>query len=393
MNYTPPVSLPGSGTRTDTICIQACDNNGVCDLSVYIIQNLEPLCLDLLEDSVFVQLPNCSSVDVCIGSIPRDSVLNGYYQFFINNTPYSGTSQSCNSGLGTELSFGTAGIYEVVVSNLLNCRDTQTVHVACTVAETFSDTITLGESFVFCMDTTQVNPFSNISNFCQDPNSVVDFIVDPLSACVTYVGDSLGTATACFLVCSGGNCDTTFMSITVILPVPVVNNDSLVIKFGDNGGSLDLCVNDIFDNRSNFLILNRPTLVNMTGDSCSTSYSLINGKCGVDSFQYVVFNSGGSDTATVYIIVNCYPFIIYDGFSPNGDGINDFMVIKDLQDFPENEVIVFNRWGNQVFRQKNYQNDWNGTFNEGDLPDGDYYLIINGANGVDLGKSWIKISR
>lgn len=394
INYTPPSSLQNSGTRRDTICIIACDNNNVCDTSVYIMINEEPVCLNLLEDSLFVILPNCSAVNACITTIPADSALNGYYDYYINGAPYLGTYLPCSPATGTQITLNVAGSYEVTVIDFLNCKDTMYLDVECSQAETFNDTIILGESFVFCMDTTQVNPVSSITNICTDPNSPVDFVIDPLTACVTYIGDTLGSGSACFLLCdANGNCDTSYINILVILSKPEVQNDSLVIKFGQNSGNLDLCSNDNFDYRSNFTILNRPTLVAMTGDSCETSYSLINGQCGVDSFRYVVFNSGGSDTATVYIIVNCNPYVIYDGFSPNGDGINDFMVIKDLQDFPENEVIVFNRWGNQVFRQKNYQNDWNGTFNEGDLPDGDYYLIINGANGEELGKSWIKISR
>jgi gliding motility-associated-like protein/uncharacterized repeat protein (TIGR01451 family) len=45
-------------------------------------------------------------------------------------------------------------------------------------------------------------------------------------------------------------------------------------------------------------------------------------------------------------------------FSPNGDGKNDTWLVKNLDKFPDNELVIFNRWGSEVFKQKNYKNDW-----------------------------------
>lgn len=45
-------------------------------------------------------------------------------------------------------------------------------------------------------------------------------------------------------------------------------------------------------------------------------------------------------------------------FSPNGDGKNDTWLVKNLDKFPENEMVIFNRWGAEVFKQRNYKNDW-----------------------------------
>jgi len=48
-------------------------------------------------------------------------------------------------------------------------------------------------------------------------------------------------------------------------------------------------------------------------------------------------------------------------FSPNNDGRNDTWVVTNLAKYPGNEVVIFNRWGTEVFRKRNYQNDWNGN--------------------------------
>ena len=67
---------------------------------------------------------------------------------------------------------------------------------------------------------------------------------------------------------------------------------------------------------------------------------------------------------------------IPSGFSPNGDKINDFFEVRGIIDIP-NELIILNSGGNEVYRQKNYQNDWDGTYKTGEeLPDGTYYYIF-----------------
>tara|TARA_R110002020_G_C16308051_1_gene773589 strand:- start:2935 stop:4728 length:1794 start_codon:yes stop_codon:yes gene_type:complete len=54
-------------------------------------------------------------------------------------------------------------------------------------------------------------------------------------------------------------------------------------------------------------------------------------------------------------------FEIPNVYTPNGDGINDTWVIRGLQEFfRKNELLIVNRWGVEVYRMDNYQNDWNG---------------------------------
>jgi gliding motility-associated-like protein len=83
------------------------------------------------------------------------------------------------------------------------------------------------------------------------------------------------------------------------------------------------------------------------------------------------------DSATVMMIPNVKPL---DAFSPNDDNINDTWRIMYAEQYDKIEVVVFNRWGVEVFRQKPYRNDngWDGTNSNGKkLPSGTYYYIIN----------------
>ncbi len=92
---------------------------------------------------------------------------------------------------------------------------------------------------------------------------------------------------------------------------------------------------------------------------------------------------------------------VEQGFSPNGDGVNDTWIIGGIESFPNHEIKLFNRWGNEVFSAINYQNDWNGVSNgkrvlggSGDrLPTGAYYYVIEtGTSEVAPFTGWIYIN-
>ena len=97
-----------------------------------------------------------------------------------------------------------------------------------------------------------------------------------------------------------------------------------------------------------------------------------------ESITYTVIatTDGCSVSDTLYIKV--YPSIVpSDGLTPNGDGINDVWIIGNLSDFPNVEVIVFNRWGSQVFHSKGYEEPFDGKNKNGKkLPVGTYFYVI-----------------
>jgi gliding motility-associated-like protein len=71
--------------------------------------------------------------------------------------------------------------------------------------------------------------------------------------------------------------------------------------------------------------------------------------------------------------------VIYTGFTPNGDGVNDYWDIDNVAFYPNITIEVFNRWGAMIFSSKGYssENRWDGTYNGKDVPIGTYYYIIN----------------
>ncbi len=70
-----------------------------------------------------------------------------------------------------------------------------------------------------------------------------------------------------------------------------------------------------------------------------------------------------------------------NAITPNGDGVNDQLVFEAIanapQQYPNAELTVFNRWGQIIYENPSYQNDWMGTTANGaDLPAGTYYFIL-----------------
>ncbi len=81
------------------------------------------------------------------------------------------------------------------------------------------------------------------------------------------------------------------------------------------------------------------------------------------------------DTITV-IVRDEENIFIPNAITPNGDGVNDVWRIRALAELPNNEVMIINRWGDEVFKAKPYNNDWDGTYKGKQLPGGTYYYIL-----------------
>lgn len=100
----------------------------------------------------------------------------------------------------------------------------------------------------------------------------------------------------------------------------------------------------------------------------------------VNSINYILVVTDvnsciNSDTVLITVIVDEFKGMVANLLTPNGDGINDNWFIQDIQYYP-NQVFVYNLYGNEVYSQKNYANDWQGTYNGAALPDGTYYYVI-----------------
>ena len=89
---------------------------------------------------------------------------------------------------------------------------------------------------------------------------------------------------------------------------------------------------------------------------------------------------------------------VSQAITPNGDGINDTWIIYNIENHPNNIVKIYNRWGNEIFSKKGYQNDWDGTYKGNSskvLPGSSsyyYFIDLDGDGSVEQ-KGLIYISK
>jgi gliding motility-associated-like protein len=97
----------------------------------------------------------------------------------------------------------------------------------------------------------------------------------------------------------------------------------------------------------------------------------------------------GSVNVTVTEDMYVDPVIV---FTPNGDGINDKFVIKNLDQYPVNHLQVFDRTGKVVYETNNYSNNWDGTVN-GKLLVKDSYFYVLTIKGAIIKRGSITLVR
>ena len=98
--------------------------------------------------------------------------------------------------------------------------------------------------------------------------------------------------------------------------------------------------------------------------------------------------AGGCADSDDVIVTVRPPIRIPNAFTPNGDGRDDTWQIEFIEQFPDNTVTVFNRWGNRIFSADNYSraNEWRGDINGQPAPVGTYYYVV--VTKGPLGKSY-----
>ncbi len=117
---------------------------------------------------------------------------------------------------------------------------------------------------------------------------------------------------------------------------------------------------------------------NLKMGSQTLTWTVINGVCAAKSDDMNIEVKG---------------LINPNGFSPNGDGVNDYFKIMGASQIQDNELKVFDINGKLVFKAKNYRNDWDGKDMSGNpLDDGTYYYVFTGKN-IDPIKEYLIIKR
>ncbi len=395
LNYT---GLVAGGV--DTFCVVLCDEMLLCDTNFVYVRTLRdgP---GLVNDTIFINQENT----ICAFSLDNLSGPVVDIQNFCADVPEAveftlDTINNCLNIGGLVPGQDTACLQ--FTDNLGNV-DTifYVVDVLNPISEIIEDDIRLGNTVTYCLDTTQLGGMLLDSIFlCNNfGGQAVDYVANPLSLCIDVTATNANQSdTLCLAVCDEFmTCDTTTFIFNVTnLPIdspPILNPDSDTTLV-NSPISINVCNNDTIPGTiDNFFVL--PVASGGAGpnkgiafkeEDCIVNYIPATDSCGFDQFTYVAANEFGSDTTTVTIFIECDQgepgeLFVFNGFSPNNDGINDFFRIRGLEDFPDHILYVYNRWGNLVLQTTDYQNDWAGTWEGLTLPDGTYFYLLERGDG------------
>ena len=164
---------------------------------------------------------------------------------------------------------------------------------------------------------------------------------------------------------------------------PIAEADNFAVKFSGTA-TLNVLENDQLFTSANAISIKEIGLGEVTvEEDTAIYYQAPTSFIGADEFTYELCSNTcpeacatTSVTLTIGEEAGCIvPTII----TPNNDGVNDNFVIPCLatNNYPENEVVIFNQWGDELFRAAPYQNDWNGRYKGNDVPVGTYYYIVS----------------
>lgn len=267
--------------------------------------------------------------------------------------------------IGTEdLTNVFAGPYTITATDNFGC----VIDSNLVINSTITVIALAGNDTVFCQNGTLLLDGSNSSGGITYEWFESPLVTPIASTLITSVSPAVGTTTY-VLVATNGACvdnDTIVVSSNAL---PIVDAGPMVsmpvLSSATIGGSPTGPAGSTFSWSPSSALNNSTSANPVTGTTITTIYTV----SVVD-----VNGCTNSDTVTVFV----YPEIrIPNGFSPNGDGKNDVWEIDFIYQFPDCEVEVYNRWGEQLFYSKGYSVPFNGQYKGKDLPVGTYYYIIN----------------
>ncbi|WP_407266835.1 Ig-like domain-containing protein [Tenacibaculum maritimum] len=437
VTYTPDADFNGTDTFDYTICDNASPAN--CTTSTVIV-TVSPV-PDSQDDTVTTTEDTAVIVGIYgnDNDIPTDGTL-------IITDPSNGTVTIDNGGTPNDPSddvvtytpdadFNGTDTFDYTIcdnASPANCTTSTVIVTVSPVPDSQDDTVTTTEDTAVI-----VGIYGNDNDIptdgtliITDPSNGTVTIDnggtpnDPSDDVVTYTPDAdfNGTDTFDYTICdnaSPANCTTSTVIVTVNATPDAVDDTEVTTE---GGVSVEV---DIYDNDNDIptegdLTTTDPENGTVTIDDGGTpndpsddivTYTPDEGFTGTDTFDYTICDNASPancSTATVTVEVTknldtCV--VVFNEFSPNGDGINDYLKIECIEKFKDNTVEIFNRWGNTVYSVKGYSNNdpnnrfegiSNGRANiqvEKKLPVGTYFYVLDLGNGSPLRKGWIYINR
>jgi len=207
-----------------------------------------------------------------------------------------------------------------------------------------------------------------------------------------------------------GNFDEKSIQITIVNQAPVIDASGFTVTPGDVQLIFDLTalISDPNNNLdfTSLRIVTQPlsgAVATIDANGVLTiDYSGVTFS-GDDQIEIEICDLVGVCTVQTIIIPNVNvgeenpPIAVFNAVSPNGDDKHDFLEIENIESYPDNQVVIFNRWGDVVYEVTSYNNTDNNFFGQtdggNDLPSGTYYYSVDLKNGSTVVTGFIMLNK
>ena len=375
-----PTSFPIGTTTVIWTVTDASGNTSTANQLVTVNDTLDPVITTPVAVTAYSNF-GCQSVGVNLGTLTATD--NCTIESITNNAPM----------------FFPLGNTNVVWTVVDASGNSSTVTQLVTVVDTLKPTIIAPSNLEVASNTGCGASEISIGNPVVDDNCGVATInndapvvfvsgINIVTWTVTDNSGNVSTATQIVTVVDNVNPTAVLNNITVSLPV---GSDAIITSDMIDNGSFDNCGNVTItlsqstfncDNLGNNTIL--VTVTDESGNFVSQSVVVTVNPSGID------LDLDGIDDACDQLIDETVN--VPNGFTPDGDGINDKFVVVGLDSYTSKALTIYNRYGNMVYETNNYQNDWDGSSNGSELPDGTYFYILE-LNGSETKSGYVYINR
>jgi len=288
--------------------------------------------------------------------------------------------------------------------NVLNVNEAPNTYVNGEPGATMMLTTPEDTPLVFCFEA--IDPDGDDVVLQQVTNTAGGGLLEPyqnIEFCFTFTPakDFYGLANWSISVCDNGTpslCGTlvALIDVTPVNDAPVAVDDALS-ALRHSVSKSNVLLNDYDVEGDSMIVSTQLKLIPVHGQASITPDGIVTYTSdryyrGLDSLVYEVCDTGipsGCSQATVIYTIGDLPLRIYEGVSPNGDGVNDYWRMDGIDYYPDNVVKVFDRYNNLVYEMTGYNNEdrvWRGEANRGlfrgKLPDGVYFYYIRVSNDI-----------
>jgi len=366
-------SQANNGLYTMRITVDGCTDSSAVPYAFNVITLPTP-------PAPFANQP-CEGQSLTLFSNPTDSTRFPYtYQWSSNTVP------TFNSVLPNPIrpnaTQAYAGTYSVTITDPNGCSSDSSVTIGIrpTPAQPdvfFTEPFCMGDILEVQDTTTYTVPPITYTWALPDGSTVTDSVGLLLVQNITPVQGLYS------LTVTSAGCESAPDTQSIFYePVPLAFPDtSFTIEFRDSLIGGNLLNNDVY----NTIVGVNLQLVDTTLNGAvsfntdnTLNYTPNGGFFGQDTFTYSICDQqcpNSCDTAMIIVdVTSDFECFIPNGFSPNGDGVNDQITVRCRHQYPDAVLQVFSRWGTLVYEGP--PTGWNGQFNGQDLPDGTYFYVL-----------------